>query len=297
MRTPLYQVDAFTDRPFTGNPAGVCVLDQAPAGPAGEAWQQQVAAEVNVSETAFVSRRPLPEGLPAIGSSWDLRWFTPAVEVDLCGHATLAAAHVLWTSGRARGAIALQTASGRLVATAADGWITVDMPAEPADAEPAPRRLLAALGLAPVTGSATAAAANRAPLGPAPRWTGRNRLDWLIELADVQQVQSLEPDFDGLRTLGGRGAVVTAPAGGTTEAGGPDFVSRAFYPAVGIDEDPVTGSAHCALAPHWSGRLRRDLLEGRQLSRRGGTVRCRVAGQRVELSGQAVTVLEGTLLA
>ncbi|HXF96668.1 MAG TPA: PhzF family phenazine biosynthesis protein [Gemmatimonadales bacterium] len=262
----IVQVDAFTDRPFTGNPAAVCLL----AAPAEERWMQAVAREMNLSETAFL--HPEADG-------WRLRWFTPAVEVDLCGHATLASAHVLWEEGRvAPGAtVRFSTRSGLLTARRAGGWIEMDFPAEVAAAAQPPAELRAALGLG--------------RQGIEAVWIGKSRLDYLVELASEAAVRALRPDLALLRTVPVRGVVVTAPS--TDPAF--DFVSRFFAPAVGVDEDPVTGSAHCSLGPHWAGRLGRAELTGYQASARGGVVRVRTAGARVLLAGQAVTVLEGAL--
>jgi PhzF family phenazine biosynthesis protein len=258
----IVQVDAFTNRPFTGNPAAVCVLAEVPA----EWWMQDVAREMNLSETAFLL--PHEDG-------YDLRWFTPTTEVDLCGHATLASAHVLWEDGHLPPAetARFHTRSGVLTATRAGEWIEMDFPAEPA------REVEPLLGLAEALGAAPAV------------WVGRNRFDYLIELADEKQVRTLNPDPRALRELGGRGFIVTSRA----TANGFDFVSRFFAPAAGVDEDPVTGSAHCALAPYWAERLGRPELVGYQVSARGGVVRVRSAGERVVLAGQAVTVLRGEL--
>jgi PhzF family phenazine biosynthesis protein len=264
---PLFQVDAFTAAPFAGNPAAVCLLDREVA----PGWMQQVAAEMNLSETAFVR----PEGTG--GDAFGLRWFTPAAEVALCGHATLAGAHVLWGEGRvpAGRPIRFQTLSGELRASHHDGAIELDFPATPpAPADP-PAGLLEALG---------------EPAG-AVRWAGRSRFDYLLELGSEAAVRGLEPDFGKLREVSTRGVIATA----ASEADGFDYVSRFFAPAVGIDEDPVTGSAHCALGPFWAGRLGRADLTGFQASRRGGVVRTRAAGDRVLLGGQAVTVLRGEL--
>jgi PhzF family phenazine biosynthesis protein len=263
--TPLYQVDAFTAERFRGNPAAVCLLGEA----AEPEWMQQVAAEMNLSETAFL--HPMDDG------RFGLRWFTPTVEVQLCGHATLAGAHVLWTEGGAPADLALQfaTASGELVATQDDGRIALDFPATPATEVEPPDGLLEALGVA-----------------GRPRWVGRGRFDHLVELGDEQAVRDLRPDLARLGATEGRGTIVTARA----STPGVDFVSRFFAPAVGVDEDPVTGSAHCALGPFWAERLGKDDLLGYQASARGGLVGVRVAGDRVLLAGQAVTVLRGQLV-
>ena len=261
MGVPLVHVDAFTDTPFAGNPAAVCLLDA----PRDDGWMQAVGAEMNLPETAFVR---------AIADGFALRWFTPTVEVDLCGHATLAAAHVLWEAGRlAPDAVArFHTKSGVLTAARRDGWIELDFPAEPALAEDAP----AALGQA---------------LGAGAKWTGRNRFDWLIEVESASVVRALAPDLARLATVPTRGVIVTAP-GDDARA---DFVSRFFAPRAGIPEDPVTGSAHCCLAPYWASRFGRPALTGYQASPRGGLVRVRLAGERVILGGQAVTILRGEL--
>jgi PhzF family phenazine biosynthesis protein len=256
-------VDAFTETPFAGNPAVVVLLDR----PREDAWMGSLAREMGVSETAFVTPRP---------NGFDLRWFTPAVEVDLYGHATLASAHALWQEARvAPGAsIRFHTRSGLLGAARRDPWIELDFPAAPPAAESAPAGLAEALGAEP-------------------RWSGRARTgDWLIELAEEAAVRALAPDFERLAAVPARGIIVTA---GADAGAGHDFVSRFFAPNVGIDEDPVTGSAHCALAPFWAGRLGKSEMIGYQASPRGGTVRVRVEGDRVVLGGQAVTVLRGEL--
>ncbi len=259
---PLLQIDAFTAIPYGGNPAAVCLLN----GPAEAAWMQRVAAEMNLSETAFIH----PEG-----GAWALRWFTPVCEVELCGHATLAAAHALWeerllpASAEAR----FSTLSGALTARRKDDGIVMDFPAEPARPVTPPDGLLDALGAAPV-------------------FVGRNRMDYLVQVATEDEVRALRPDFGRLGKLGPRGAIVTARA----EAGDYDFVSRFFAPAGGVDEDPVTGSAHCCLGPFWAERLGKDELVGFQASARGGLIGVRVGHGRVLLSGQAVTVFRGELL-
>jgi len=261
---PIYQVDAFADAPFTGNPAAVCLLGQ----PAEAAWMQSVAAEMNLSETAFL----FPEN-----GGYTLRWFTPEVEVDLCGHATLASAHILYETGALseEEEASFHTARGLLTARRdADGSLTMDFPAaSPKETEPLP-------GLGDV-------------FGIEPVWTGRSRLDVFIEAPDEATVRGLNPDPATVAALGSRGVIVTARA----DQGKPyDFVSRFFAPSVGIPEDPVTGSAHCALAPYWAGKLGRDTLTGYQASKRGGFVGVRAIGDRVELTGRAVTVLSGELL-
>jgi PhzF family phenazine biosynthesis protein len=257
---PCFHVDAFTARPFAGNPAAVCLL--ARARPA--AWLQKVAAEMNLSETAFVV--PTKRG-------FQLRWFTPKVEVELCGHATLATAHVLWSEGivAAGQAIAFRTRSGLLAALrAADGRITLDFPARPARRCRPPAFLAKALGARPVA-------------------VARAGDDLLVELAAVRQ---LAPDIAALAAVQARGIIVTAPATGRRF----HFVSRFFGPRVGVPEDPVTGSAHCALAPYWGERLGRTVMTGYQASARGGVVEVELAGDRVLLRGAAVTVVRGELI-
>lgn len=262
MSLPILQIDAFADRPFAGNPAAVCVLPAARDG----AWMQSVAREMNLSETAFL----LPEG-----DAWNLRWFTPSVEVDLCGHATLASAHALWETGalRADQSAVFTTASGTLSATREGDWIAMDFPATPADPVDEP----AGLGQA---------------IGARARCFGRTCFDYLVELESAQAVRDVRPKFDLLRRFDVRGVMVTAASDDPAH----DFVSRFFAPRDGVDEDPVTGSAHCALGPFWSQRLDQPEVIGYQASDRGGTVRVRTLGERVELRGQAVTVLRAELL-
>ncbi|MEU3840302.1 PhzF family phenazine biosynthesis protein [Streptomyces sp. NPDC028635] len=263
-------VDAFTDRPFAGNPAGVLLLDSFPA----DEWLQNVALEVNHAETAFAHR--LPEDGEA---DWALRWFTPAAEVAMCGHATLATAHVLHTTGAHEGPVRFATRSGVLIATPReDGSITLDFPTAPLTRVEVPAGVAEALGAAP-----------RAAFD-----TGPNVGDLLVELADEKTVHGLTPDHKALAAFSERGIIATAPA--EDPARGYDFVSRCFFPNVGIDEDPVTGSAHTALAPFWSERLGRPDLTGLQASPRSGRVRTEVRGERTLLSGRAVTVIDGDLL-
>jgi PhzF family phenazine biosynthesis protein len=260
----LLQVDAFADAPFSGNPAAVCFLDAT----RDDAWLAAVAREMNLSETAF---------LAAEGDAWRLRWFTPTVEVDLCGHATLASAHAIWEEGLAGKDATLRflTRSGELTARLEGDDIVLDFPAEPAFPLHAPRALLDAIGVRRVVAAA------------------RNRFDWLLELESAVAVRSLQPDLAALAKLETRGVVVTAPADDDAH----DFVSRWFGPGVGVDEDPVTGSAHCCLGPWWAERLGRTELRGYQASARGGSVGVRMIDGRVELLGRAVTVLRGRLLA
>ncbi|MEU6551853.1 PhzF family phenazine biosynthesis protein [Streptomyces sp. NPDC046915] len=264
-------VDAFTDRPFAGNPAGVLLLDAFP----DDDRLQKVAMEVNHAETAFAHR--LPQGGDA---DWALRWFTPVTEVAMCGHATLATAHVLHTTGAHAGPVRFATRSGVLIATPAeDGSITLDFPTAPLTPVGIPAGLAEALGAEPV------AAVD----------TGPNVGDLLLELADEKTVLGLSPDHKGLAAHSARGVIATARA--EDPARGHDYVSRCFFPNVGIDEDPVTGSAHTALAPYWSERLGRPDLTGLQASRRPGLVRTGLRGDRTLLTGRAVTVIEGELLA
>jgi PhzF family phenazine biosynthesis protein len=262
-RQPFTQVDAFTDRAFSGNPAAICLL---PAARDAE-WMQLVAAEMNLAETAFLLRRP---------DGFGLRWFTPTCEVDLCGHATLASAHALWENGQLApdASARFHTRGGVLTAERRDGTIWLDFPATPATSASAPPDLTDALGASPL-------------------YVGRTQYDYLIELESEAIVRTLDPDLGRLARLPVRGVMVTAASVDPAR----HFVSRFFAPATGIPEDPVTGSAHCALGPFWGERLGRSELVGYQASRRGGTVRVRLAGDRVHLGGQAVTVLRGELLA
>ncbi|MFP5318817.1 MAG: PhzF family phenazine biosynthesis protein [Acidimicrobiia bacterium] len=257
----IFVVDAFTSRPFAGNPAAVCLVDEE----RDDEWRRAVAAEMNLSETAFVERRD--------GGGFDLRWFTPQVEADLCGHATLASAHVLWEVGERSPQLRFHTRSGVLTAERSGEQIVLDFPADPPEPVPGPPGLAGALGRAP-------------------RWTGRGRFDLLVEVEDEAAVRRLAPDIAALRAVDVRAVIVTAEA----DPGGPaHFVSRVFAPNVGIHEDPVTGSAHCTLGCFWAERLGRPELCGYQASARGGFVGVRVVGERVLLSGSAVTVLRGDL--
>jgi predicted PhzF superfamily epimerase YddE/YHI9 len=256
----IFCVDAFTSVPFAGNPAGVCLVDREVT----DAWMQAVAAEMNLSETAFVVRQP---------NGFGLRWFTPTIEVDLCGHATLAAAHVLFEAGEPADVVAFATASGELAVRRGAVGLEMNFPALPAQAVPVPAPLRAAIGVDAL-------------------WTGRNRFVLVVEVANEAIVRDLAPARGPLLEIGGRSVIVTAVAGADTPG---DFVSRCFGPAVGIDEDPVTGSAHCALGPYWGARLNKDELVGCQLSRRGGIVGVRVLGDRVLLRGEAVTVVRGSI--
>jgi PhzF family phenazine biosynthesis protein len=258
----LLQIDAFTDVPFRGNPAAVCFLDKVRE----TAWMQDLAMEMNLSETAFLLR---------IDDGYSLRWLSPTVEIDLCGHATLASAHALWEEGllpeseTAR----FHTRSGLLTATRNGEWIELDFPAtleQPVDAS---SELVEGLG------------------NPRIVYAGRNRLDYLVEVESEEVLRNLQPDHSKLRTLGLRGVIVTS----RPSSAGFDFVSRFFAPGSGIDEDPVTGSAHCCLGPYWASRLGKTEFLAYQASARGGVVRVRLDGDRVKLGGRAVTVLRGEL--
>ena len=260
MTMKLFHVDAFTTSPFGGNPAAVCLLDD---GPDGE-WMQKVARELNLPATVFVSDTP---GVRAI------RWFAPGAELELCGHGTLAAVHVLRETRRlaADETASFDTRNGRLNAVWRDGWIELDFPALPEEAAEAPAGLADALRATP-------------------KYVGRSRFDYLVELENAAAVCALNPDFNALRLIRTRGVIVTSRAEGEA-----DFVSRFFAPSVGIDEDHVTGSAHCCLTAFWSRRLGRTRFVARQVSPRGGILRVALEGDRVRLAGQAVTVARGEL--
>ena len=265
MNLKIYQVDAFTSQPFSGNPAAVCLLEK----PAFEGWMTSVAAEMNLSETAFLLRK---------GEAFNLRWFTPKREVRLCGHATLASAHVLWETGvlRQDQQACFDTLSGRLTANLRGEWIEMDFPArQQAPAQP-PEGLLDALGAAPHY------------VG-----LGTQNTVYLLELENEAAVRALQPDFARLAALPVRSVIVTARSSSAEF----DIVSRYFAPSVGVNEDPVTGSAHCYLTSYWIERLGKTELTAYQASARGGELRLRRSGERVILCGQAVTVLAGDLLA
>ncbi|WP_446744242.1 PhzF family phenazine biosynthesis protein [Silvibacterium acidisoli] len=260
----LATVDAFTSKPFSGNPAAICLLEQAMP----EAWMQSVAAEMNLSETAF---------LLAQAEGYGLRWFTPTSEVDLCGHATLGSAHFLWESGilSADQPALFHTRSGLLTAKRLPeegSWIELDFPQKQVDPAEAPGDLEKILGAKPV-------------------FIGNNKMDFLVEVESEETVRNLKPDFAALAQIEARGVIVTARSGGEA-----DIVSRCFFPRVGIDEDPVTGSAHCALGPYWAARLGKKELLAFQASKRGGWMRLQLVGDRIRLIGQAVTVTRGQLL-
>jgi PhzF family phenazine biosynthesis protein len=262
MGLKIFQVDAFTSRTFTGNPAAVCILPEARE----QRWMQDVAREMNLSETAFLYRQ---------SDGFNLRWFTPLVEVDLCGHATLASAHILWEEGYLQPEQKAQfyTRSGLLTAERKGDWIELDFPSEPEKTAVAPLGLETALGVTP-------------------KYVGKNRFDYLLEVDSEGIVRSLKPDFTLLAEIPVRGVIVTSRAASQ----GYDFVSRFFAPRFGINEDPVTGSAHCCLGPFWRRRLNKSEFTAYQASARGGVVRLRVGEDRVHLGGQAVTVLRGELV-
>ncbi|UCC30955.1 MAG: PhzF family phenazine biosynthesis protein [Phycisphaerales bacterium] len=263
MKIPIIQVDAFTNEPFRGNPAGVCLLRQE----TNAEWMQAVAAEMNLPETAFLLRRE--------GSDFSIRWFTPTVEVPLCGHGTLASAHVLWSEDIVSRdeSITFHPQDGLLSADREGEWIRLDFPALITEECAIPDGLADALGCEPV----------RVSQNPLPTY--------LAELDSEKTIRELEPDFDRLRTVGHGVCIVTS----RSDSEVCDFVSRFFAPAIGISEDPVTGAAHCSLGPYWTERLDKTELVGHQVSRRGGVVKVRVRGDRVDLLGQAVTVIRGDL--
>jgi predicted PhzF superfamily epimerase YddE/YHI9 len=258
---PLFQVDAFTDLPFTGNPAAVILLrEDAPAD-----WMLKVAQEMNLSETAFVY---------PLGDLFGLRWFTPRVEVDLCGHATLSAAHVLWESGTVpvSQGIHFSTLSGVLGARWVGDVIELDFPANSLAPAELPAGVVEAVGGTPI-------------------FSGVSGEKWLLEYGTEQEIISLDPDFNALAQIKGRGLIVTS----RSDRMGVDFVSRYYAPWIGINEDPVTGSAHTILAPFWGARLGKQEMTAHQVSARGGVIHLRIAGERVYIGGKAVTVVKGTL--
>jgi len=256
----IYQVDAFTEKPFKGNPAAVCVLEKSQT----KKWMQNVASEMNLAETAFLV--PMNQG-------YNLRWFTPNSEVDLCGHATLASAHILWEKEylNKNQEANFYTKSGLLTAKINESWIQLNFPATPEEKTNAPKELKEALDINPI-------------------YIGKNVFDYLIEVDSEEIVKNIKPDFTKLMKVHTRGVIVTAKS---TEY---DFISRFFAPEVGIFEDPVTGSAHCCLGPYWLKKLGKDNFYAYQASKRGGVLKIHVVGERVLISGKAVTVLEGELL-
>ena len=262
MGTRLYQVDAFTSKPFAGNPAAVCILTEL----SPDAWMQSVAHEMNLSETAFVKRRD---------DGFDLRWFTPLLEVDLCGHATLATAHVLWEAGIARSdeQLSFHTRSGILRASHLGEWIELDFPASRVAPSSCNIDLEEALAVRPV-------------------FVGMSDFDFLVEVASAQELRDLRPNIDLIQQADARGLIVTSPS----DRDEYDFLSRFFAPQSGVHEDPVTGSAHCSLGPHWGEKLGKEEMLAYQASPRGGEVRIRLGGDRVHLGGQVVTVMKAELL-
>jgi PhzF family phenazine biosynthesis protein len=257
----IFQVAAFTNKPFAGNPAAICLLEKS----ADENWMQHVAAEMNLSETAYIY--PLDDG-------FSLRWFTPAIEVALCGHATLASAHILWETGRLRATepAKFHTKSGLLTCIRNGDWIEMDFPAIPAEPAPPPKNLLESLGIETAT-------------------VARGGTDYLVQVDSEAQVRSLSPNFSQLKLVEARGVVVTAKSAEQF-----DFISRFFAPRAGIDEDPVTGSAFCRLAPWWGKLLGKNEMLAYQASKRGGIAKLKLHGDRVLISGQAVTTLRGELV-
>ena len=263
MSIVIHQINAFTDKPFAGNPAGVCVLEK----PANELWMQSVAREMSLPETAFLYRED--------GNNYNLRWFTPTVEADLCGHATLASAHVLWETGALEPdkEAMFDTRSGILSASKKKDRIELDFPKEEAEVSPVPDNLAEALGAKPI-------------------YAGKNRFDYILELGSEKEVREIQPDFNLLKKVPMRGVIVTS----VSDSPDYDFVSRFFAPSAGIDEDPVTGSAHCCLGPYWEKRLKKSEFYAYQASDRGGELSVRIDGERVILGGHAVTVLECELV-
>lgn len=260
MPQPIYVVDAFTDRPFQGNPAGVCILEA----PIADDLMQKVAMEMNHAETAFLTK--LGEG------NYNLRWFTPATEVKMCGHATLASAHILWTTNQETGTIRFQTLSGELKAEGERDLIVLDFPAEFTE---------------PVSNTQPFTSALQSNVVH----VADNHMYWLVELETEATVRNFSPDFSAVANLGKNGLIITAKS----ESDADDFVSRFFGPQLGIPEDPVTGSAHCLLAPYWANKLGKTELVGYQASARGGFVRVEFLGSRVLLKGNAITVLRGEI--
>jgi PhzF family phenazine biosynthesis protein len=261
MGVKIFQVDAFTEKPFRGNPAAICILP----GPCDPIWMQNVANEMNLSETAFLYKQE---------DGYNLRWFTPAAEVELCGHATLASAHILWEMGllSLQAQARFHTLSGLLTAERREGQIELNFPANPDEPSNTPPELMEALGVTP-------------------KYVGRSKFDYLIEVDSEESLRNIRPDFTLLKTVPVRGISVTSLA----TSPGYDFISRFFAPRVGVNEDPVTGSAHCTLGPFWSRKLGKNEFMAYQASSRGGVLRIRITGDRVRLGGRAVTILHGAL--
>lgn len=258
----IYQVDAFTNQAFHGNPAAVCILQEEK----DDKWLQGLAAEMNLSETAFIKEK---------NDGFNLRWFTPRSEEELCGHATLASAHILWRTGELKSSreAKFYTKSGILTAKKSGEWIYVDMPAEPPEQVKPPANLIKGLGVTP-------------------RYTGRNRLDYIVEIGSEQRLKELAPDIEKLKKIDTRGIIVTSKS----RSGKYDFISRFFAPNLGISEDPVTGSAHCCLAPYWAEKLGKYKFMAYQASARGGEIKANLIKDRVMLGGESITVMEGDLL-
>ncbi len=263
MNTPIYQVDSFSTIPFRGNPAGVCIL----SAPQPDAWMQNVAMEMNLSETAFL--------LKETDDAYRLRWFTPRVEVDLCGHATLASAHILWETGREPKdrELHFNSRSGLLKANLNNDWIELDFPRAVIQQTEPPVFMLDALGVDKAL------------------FVGHDGTDYLVEIESDPALRALTPDMARLEKVSSRGVIVTARSADPQF----DFISRFFGPQVGIPEDPVTGSAHCALTPYWAAKLGKTEFNAFQASARGGELHPRLTGDRVIIGGKAVTVIEGTL--
>ena len=261
MSTPIFQVDAFTNQAFSGNPAAVCILNE----PQSHGWMQNVAREMNLSDTAFLIQS---------NGRLDLRWFTPESEVDLCGHATLATAHILWKEGyiNSEKELSFSTKSGILRAKGRGQWIELAFPNENESQVTAPEGLSEALGAKPV-------------------YVGKNRMDYLVELESETDVRNLSPDFRTLKAIPSRGFIVTA----RSDSDDYDFISRFFAPGLGIDEDPVTGSAHCCLGPFWQKKTGKNSFTAYQASQRGGLVKVKMAEKNVLLEGQAVTIFRGVI--
>lgn len=256
----IFQVDAFTETPFKGNPAAVCMLES----DVTAKWMQDVAGEMYLPETAF---------LVPVNDGYSLRWFTPDFEIDLCGHVTLASAHILWEKGYLRQGqeAKFYTKSGLLTAKINEGWIQLNFPATPEEKIEAPAELIEALGINQI-------------------YVGKNIFDYIIEVESEDVVRNIAPDFTKLMNVPMRGVIVTAKSKEY------DFISRFFAPEIGVFEDPVTGSAHCCLGPYWKKKLGKDIFNAYQASARGGILKVQVVGDRVLISGKAVTVVEGSLL-
>ena len=262
MKLNIYQVDSFTEKPFAGNPAGVCVMEQR----LDERLMQQIAMEMNLSETAFAVRE---------GEGFRLRWFTPTVEVELCGHATLATAHILWEIGivKSSGLAVFNTASGILYASRKGNLIELDFPAKLEEKADAPPGLLEALHV-----DAT--------------YIGKSAFDYLVLVESEDTIKNMEPDYSLLKKVQARGVMVTSRSSSPNY----DFISRFFAPACGVNEDPVTGSSHCTLGPFWRKHINKNVFTAYQASARGGIVHVRLSGNRVYLGGHAITVMEGTFI-